>query len=219
MTTTIVYPDAGTGGTTVDGHVRRHAVDQSFSDIRTSAGTGHIDNSVNENCAQLTASATTNQFSVLRRGIMTVDTTAVSATDTISSVTVSVYGSGKDNGLGETALDVVSANPASNNDLVHADYAYTLFGTLPFGSISYASYSTSAYNDIDCSSDVITKGGISKIGLRLSWDTQNSFGGSWSSTPAVTSYQMYFADNAGTTNDPKVTVVHTATARRAIIVS
>lgn len=212
MTTTIVYPDAGTGGTTVDGHVRRSSVDQTFSAIRTGAGVAHSDTSANENCAQLTATSTTDVYSVLRRAIITADTSAVPSGDTVSSFTLSLYGSGKSNGLGDADLDVVTATPASNNDLVNADYLYTNFGTSALGSVAYSSFSTAGYNDIACDVSVVAKGigAITKLGLRLSWDTDNS-APTWS-TGAVTSYQIYFADQAGTTNDPKLTIEHSTPA-------
>lgn len=212
MTTTIVYPDAGTGGTSVDGHVRRSGVSQSFSDIRTATGNAHGDTNANGNCAQLNATASSNLYSVMRRTIITADTSAVPSGDEVSSFTLSIYGSAKTNGLGSPDLDVVTAAPASNNDLVNADYLYTNFGTTPLGSVSYASYSTSGYNDISCDPSVVAKGAsaITKLGLRLSWDTDNS-GPSWSSG-AVTYFECYFADQAGTTNDPKLTIVHAAPA-------
>lgn len=220
MTTTIVYPDAGTGGTTVDGHVRRSSVDQTFSAIRTGAGVAHSDTSANENCAQLTATATTNQYSVLRRSIFTADTNAVPATDTVSAFTFSVYGSAKQNGLGDPDLDVVTATPAANNDLAYADYSYTNFGETALGSVSYASFSTAGYNDISCATTAVTPEGITRIGLRLSWDTDNS-APTWATGTPVSSFQIYFADQAGTTNDPKFTVEHAAPAAdsRVFIIS
>lgn len=218
MTTTIVYPEAGTGGASVDGHVRRSGVDQTFSAIRTGTGSSHSDGVANENAAQLTASTTSEQYSAMRRSIITASTSGVPATDTVSSFTLSLYGSSKSNGLGSPALDVVTANPASYNDLVNGDYAYTLFGETALGSVAYADFSTSGYNDIACAPSVIAKEGVTKLGLRLSWDTQNSFGGSWVSE-AASSFQIYFADQAGTTTDPKLTIVHATATRRVMIIS
>lgn len=212
MTTTIVYPDAGTGGTTVDGHVRRSSVSESFSAIRTGSGVSHADTTAVMNAVQLTAdtSPNTDKYTVLRRSIFTFNTTAVPATDVISAVTFSLYGSAKSNGLGSPDLDVVSATPAANNDLVNADYAYTNFGTSPYGSVAYGSYSTAGYNDIACSTGCVTPEGITRLGVRTSWDTDNS-APTWSSG-AASYYECYFADQAGTTNDPKLTVEHAAPA-------
>lgn len=219
MTTTIVYPDPSTGATTVDGHVRRASVSETFSGIRTGSGSSHGDTWASENCAQLTADATpnTDKYTILRRGIFTADTTGVPSGDTVSSFVFSIYGSAKQNGLGEPDLDVVSATPASNNDLVNADYAYGNFGTSPYGSIAYSAFSTSAYNDITCSPAAVNKAGITKLGLRLAWDTDNS-APTWVSA-AVSSYQIYFADQSGTTNDPKLTIIHSAATRRVFVVA
>ena len=220
MTTTIIYPDAGTGGATVDGHVKRSGVDESFSAIRTGAGVANSATTANENCAQLTATATSNQYSVLRRSIITADSSAVPSGDTVTTFTVSLYGTGKNNELGNPDLDVVTATPASNNALVNDDYTYTNFGTTALGSVAYGSFSKSGYNDISCDVSGVTKAGITKIGLRLSWDTDNS-APTWTTGTPVSSFQIYFADQAGTTNDPKLTIVHAPAggARRVFLVT
>lgn len=219
--TLTAYPNPSTGATTVDGHVRRSSVDQTFANIRTGSGVANSATTAQENILQLTASTTSNQFAVMRRYIWLFDTSSISSGDTISSVTLSIYGSAKTNNLGSPDLDIVTSNPASNNSLANSDYTYTNFGTTVFGSVPYASFSTTGYNDIILTTDSITKASITKLGGRNSWDTDNSFTGSWVSGD-VTSMQAYSADQTGTTNDPKLVVVYTpagASRRRSMQVS
>ncbi len=145
----------------------------------------------------------------MRRYIWLFDTSSISATDSVSSVTLSIYGTAKANGLGSPDLDIVSSNPASNTTLANADYLYTNFGTTVYGSVAYASYSTTGYNDITLTTDSVTKAGITKLGGRNSWDTDNSFTGTWVSGD-VSYMQAYSADQTGTSNDPKLTVTYIA---------
>lgn len=204
--TLTAYPDPSTGATTVDGHVRRSSVNQTFANIRSGAGVVNSSTTAQENILQLTASTTTDQFAVMRRYYWLFDTSSISSGATISSATFSVYGSAKANGIGSPALDIVTATPASNNTLVNGDYAIANFGTTVHGSVAYANYSTSAYNDITLTTTSVTKAGITKFGGRNSWDTSGTFSGTWVSGD-VSSMQAYSADQADITNDPKLVVV------------
>ena len=212
--TLTTYPDADPETTTVDGHTRRGGVNETFSTIRAGAGTANSSATALENCAQLTATTTTNQYSALRRSIYLFDTSSIASGNTISSATLSLYGAAKENGLGSPELDVVSSNPASNTTLVNADHA--TLGTTVYGGVVYDSFSTSAYNDMSLDSAAVTKAGITKLGVRLNWDTDNSFGGTWASG-AASSFQAYTADQSGTTNDPKLVVVYDTARRRVLI--
>lgn len=204
QTELVVYPDAHPESTTVDGYARRVGVDETFATIRAGSGNGNLDTGTNTYAAFLVATATANQYSQLLRGIFLFDTSSIPSGATIISATLSLYGTSKSNGLGSPALDVVSSNPASNTATANGNF--TTLGTTVYGSVSYASYSTSGYNDISLDVACITKAGITKLGTRLSWDTANSFGGSWSNS-ANTSFLCYFADNGS--NKPKLTVVYT----------
>ncbi len=218
--TLTAYPDPDPETTTIDGHVRRSGVDQTFSAIRSGAGTNQSSTSAAQTVAQMIATTTTDQFERLVRFIMLFDTGSVSSPDTVDSVTCSLYGTAKSNGLGSTGLDldIVNSSPASNTALAASDYGNV--GTTVYGSVAYSSYSASAYNDITLSTTAVTKAGITKLGARLSWDTDNSFGGTWASG-AQTYFSANNADQTGTTNDPKLVVVYTvgSTRRRWFVVS
>lgn len=212
------YPDANPESTSVDGHVRRSVASETFGTIRAGAGTNSSDTETEATIARLVASSTSNQYSQMRRAIFLFDTSALTAEATISAATLSLYGSAKSNGLGSPTLDIVSSTPVSSTALVNADYAQ--LGTTVFSDIAYASFSTSAYNDMALNASglaAISKTSISKFGTRIGWDTDNSFGGVWAST-ADTYFQAYFADQAGTTNDPKLVVTYTLPSLGVIII-
>jgi hypothetical protein len=214
MATLTVYPDAGSGATTVDGRVARSISSETFSTIRS--GSGNVAFTSEEFLTQnILASSTSNQYSVVTRLIFTFDTSPLGSSASISSAVFSLYGNGKANGFSGTApeLDVVSATPASNNNLVSADYGQT--GSTPFASVTYSSWTSSVYNDFTLDSNGIanvSKTGISKFATRLNWDTDNSVGGTW-----VSGAEVYFdtkgADASGTTQDPKLVITYTVSAR------
>lgn len=213
--TLTAYPDADPETATVDGHVRRSSVDQTFANIRSGAGVANSATTAQENILQLTCSTTTDQFAVMRRYFWLYDTTSVPSGANVSSVTKSVYGSAKTGNIGSPDLDIVTATPASNTALANGDYAVANFGTTVHGSVTYAGFSTSGYNDITLTTTSITKAGITKFGGRNSWDTDASFTGTWVSGD-VSSMQAYSADQTGTSNDPKLVVVYSTTSIKTV---
>lgn len=207
-TTLVVYPAAGSGGATCDGQVSRDPASETFATIRAGAGTTADNISAQVICG-LNASTTSNQFTLNQRIMLVFDTSPIGASGVISSATLSPYsGTSKTNGLGSPDFHVVSASPASPGTLVAADYAIANFGSTSFASISYASYTINTYNDMALNASGISnvsKTGVSKFGFIHSWDLNNSFTGTWVNSE-VSRVLMKNADQAGTTEDPKLTV-------------
>lgn len=175
------YPGSIGANDPVDGVVSRTTVDETWTTIvagagkGTGVGIGYIN-------IRTIATATSNQFERIERGIICFDTSALTAGATISAVVLSIRGTGKTNGLGSPDLHVCSATPANTNNLVNADYGQ--LGTTSFGNVAYADYSITGYNDITLNASGISnisKTGISKFGTRLSWDINNNFTGTWAS--------------------------------------
>lgn len=216
MTTSTTYPDAHPETSTFDGRVVRGSVDQTLTNIRSGAGNGSSDTDATYQAPRLVASTTTNQFAALYRAIWLFDTSAIPADATINSATLRLYCTAKTTGLGTPELDIVGSNPASNTAVANADYGNV--NTTVHGSIAGASVSTSAYNDITLATTAITKAGITKLGGRLNWDTDNSFTGSWSSG-AGSGFTLVCADNGS--NKPELVVVYTAAGgtRRVMVIS
>jgi len=215
--TLTAYPDAGDPGTTtIDGVVQRSGVNETFGTIRGGAGTLATNATDFLFTAQLDATGTTNQYGRLRRSIALFDTSSLTTSASISSATIGAYGWSKTNALGSADWHVGSATPASNTTLAASDYGNC--GTISFGSIAYASFSTSGYNDITLDSNGlgnISKTGVSKFSFQLSWDINNSFTGSWANS-AISNFDNYSADQAGTTNDPKLVVTYTTSTNYPI---
>ena len=203
--TFIFYPEAGTGGTTSDAIIGRTAVDEIFTTIRGGNGTVVSSTTANNTQAYLKASTTNNQFSHDYRGLFTFDTSGLSATVTITAATLSLYYSGKSNGLGDIDLHVTEATLGDPATPAVTDYQ----------AVSYTSFGSIAYADWDAGYEVITlnqagqdnidKTGISEYATMTDWDVANSFGGVWSSGN-VSYFTCYYADEAGTTKDPKLSV-------------
>jgi hypothetical protein len=205
--TLTAYPDPSFGATTVDGQVTRTGVDETLATIRAGAGNG-VGVSANPLGGNCLASATLNQFQLLRRMIYTFDTSPLGASVEISDVTFSLFGTSKSSALGETPIHIAASSPASNNDLVASDYSNVQ--TTTFGNVAHASYSTTAYNVIVLNADGranIAQTGISKFSAQLGWDIENNFTGLWVATLG-TNFVANTADAAGTANDPKLVVTY-----------
>lgn len=211
------YPDPHTETTSVDGRVSRIiSAGESFSTLRDSAGNNAADSGTTIDTQLQSLSTTTpNLYRDFSRGIFLFDTSSLPDDATISNATISFYGSAKFTTLGSPDFHVASSSPASNTALANSDYGN--IGRLSFGSIANASFSTSGYNDITLDSNgigVISLTGISKYSTQISWDINNSFGGTWGSFKQSL-FRVYGADQTGTTKDPKLTVTYTSSGGSA----
>ena len=212
--TLTVYPDPHTETTTVDGRVYRSSVNEAFATIIAGAGTGVGDAGADNIVCNLVASATSNQFAQLIRGIFLFDTSALGACN-ISAVTLSLNGGAaelgavKTNGLGSPDLHIAGSTTASNTALSNSDYANV--GGTSFGSVTYANIqAVDSYTDWSLNASGITnisKAGVSKFSLRHSWDINGSFTGAWGSG-AASHFGFRLAETAGTTKDPKLVVTY-----------
>lgn len=212
-TTSTFYPDPDTETTSVDGYVGRNSVNETFSTIHNGAGTTSSD--TGGIFISVAASTTSNQFEKILRGLEFFDTSSIPDTDTIDSATLSHYHNERATALDDANIAVVSGTAASDTALVNADYAVANFGSTEFiTAYSIAGLTLNTYKDNTLNASglaAISKTGLTKFGVMLSWDLANSFGGTWSS--AAETYTGYrSADTAGTTQDPKLVVEHSAAA-------
>jgi len=211
MPTITVYPAAGANDP-VDGWVGIGGQNSTFPTIRAVA-TGNDSNVTNASgtYVYIGASTTSNQFSDLYHGYILFDTSAIPSDAVITSATFSLFGTAKSNGLGSPDIHVGASNPASNSNLVNADF--DKISRTSFGSVTYAGWSTSAYNDFTLNASGLSNiskgtGARSKFSVQFSWDINNSFTGAWVSS-AASSFSAYTADQGGTGNDPKLVVTYT----------
>jgi len=205
------FPDANPETTSVDGVVARGGADEAWATLIAGAGNAANDSTTENVCVAISASATTNQFSELERAIFLFDTSSLSAGASISSATLSLTGGvSKSNSLGASPdIDIYTSTPASNTALVSADFSQ-LGTTSQTGSpIPYATWSgSSTYNDFAFNSTGlgnISKTGVSKFGARnASYDVAN-VAPTWVSG-ASSVLRTDYADQTGTSNDPKLVV-------------
>jgi len=211
FSTLTAYPDASSGSTTCDGVVARKNVDETFATIRAGAGT-HVDNTTATDypCGFIDSS-TTNQFVHLLRSIFTFDTSTV--VPTISSTVFSIYVNNYVFTIGNDTNVIVDVSPTANNSFVAGDFNTFTTTTLSDGNIPDNTPTNNAYNSLTFNATGNSKvGAITKVGMRSGWDNANSFGGSWVSVDSRSTLTIYYADQTGTSNDPKLVVTYTITS-------
>ena len=207
--TLVVYPDAGTGGTTVDGGAQQLGT-LPWADLRNGAGSVADDTS-----ATLPLELQTNPlvYSWMWRMIATFDTSPLTSAATVTAATLGLVSPSKvDTAALSPGLVVTSATPAANNALQASDYAQ-LGNTAKSDEIAYAAwdaggenYNTFTLNDMT----LISTTSITKLGVRESEydlpdiDPAMPIFNSWS-------FELVMADTAGTTTDPKLTVTYSTT--------
>lgn len=151
----------------------------------------------------------------LVRSITLFDTSALTASATISAGVLSVSGYSKSNDdLASPNIDIYTSTPASNTTVADSDFAQIGSVSQTGAPISYSGFSTVAYNDFTFNSTGrgnVSKTGVSKFGLRNSnYDV--------AATPPPNlsigqSYLTFYAsDYAGTSSDPKLVVTYTLPA-------
>jgi len=211
MATLTVYPDAGTGGTTMDALLQYlNGSGEDWATIRTQTnGTTASATVVNSFFGRIRTDGNTDKFDIILRGIFLFDTSSLGGDALLSTVTLSLYGTAKIETLtGNNDLDIGSSSPASDNNVVAGDYSQ--IARTSFGSIAYASYSTSAYNDITLNANGISnidKTGISKFSTQIESDMNNTEP-TWVAGNEAMGYSGYYADQSGTTQDPKLTITY-----------
>ena len=208
MSTLIVYPDAGSGAMTVDGYVER-GTNGTWAQLRD--GTGDTANKTDtSNRLGLNAFGSGNTWTTLRRLIWTFDTSPLTIDATVSAATLSLFGCTKFDSLGATpSVNIYSASPASNNNLVAGDFVNT--GTTEYSTtITYASWVT-GQNDFALNATglaALSLSGISRFSSRTANVDVANVEPTWSASNSYT-MNSASADTAGTTSDPTLTITYT----------
>jgi len=208
--TSTFYPDPDAETNTVDGYTVRGGT-LTWSDIHDGVGTGSGDVDATAAIAQLSASATADRWAFMRRGVFGFYTESIPDGDTISSATFSLRGFSISDQFSQSV--VIDRNPpATATALANGDYDLAGWNGVEqaTGRITIASWSTAGYNNFTLNAagiSNINKTGASWFGTRLSGDFDNSE--PVYSASLIARVNIYLADNTGTTNDPKLVVIHT----------
>lgn len=211
-TTTTVYPDADTESTSVDGFVQLATSGETWSGIRNAAnGTSVADSGAGG--SPVLGLESDNTWGVFRREVFLFDTSSITDTDTISSATLSVK---RDDSVSafiddlSQSMGIVSSAPASNTALATGDY--DSFGTTDFATrIALSATSNGSYSDFALNASGlanISKTGVSKFGLRLSSDIDDSE--PTHSANDTSRIGHVYADTSGTASDPVLVIEHAA---------
>ena len=215
-TVTTVYPDADPETATVDGSMTRSQADNTWANLRDGAATSVNSTAASQSFYEQASGASADTYARLRRTGFLWDASSIADTDTKDSAIASFYGAaGATDGLTSAMiLNLTSFAPASNTDLVGGDFAVANFGSTKFvtGGYAQSSWSASAYNDLTLNADGLTNislTGISKFGGRSEHDIDNvAPGGPF--TSQADDVEAVNAETAGTTQDPKLAVTHSA---------
>jgi len=203
-TTSVFYPYA-------DGRVYWTG-NASFSSARTGNGGGSDTGGSGYNMPLLETSGTSNQYSVMTRGLFSFDTSAIPDTDTIDSGTVSFASNNKGNVLCSSVG--ITEGGGTVSSVGTTDYQATI-STSRYNTadITLSSWNTAGtYNDFSLSAtgtSAIDATGYTKIALRLNCDIDNTSPSGWSA--GITAFTHVFnVEEGGTASDPKLTIVHSA---------
>lgn len=221
-TTSTFYPAAG-AASPVDGRLSNNfgASGVSWATMHddTTAGGAYTSNALESLTFLRSYNAT--GITDLSRCIILFDASIISSGDTIDSATLSLFGQAGDDNLTDSSflkeLAIVSSAPAANNNLAVGDFG-SLGTTKLVTNVAVASWSTSAYNDMALNADGLThvstataSDGIVKFGTRGENDRSNT-SITIDASDRYWGMSAYFADQTGTTNDPKLVVVHSASS-------
>lgn len=207
MATTDFYPDASPETSTVDGEVGNSGSARTWATVRAGdAGDYAVDN-FSPITVGVTAATSpdTNKWTILIRGALLFDTSVIGS-QTIISATLNIFVEAG-GGASSHNLDIVAFTPAANTSLSASDY--NQFGTTILGTIARSALTNNAYNAITLNPTglaAINGSGITKLGLRLSPDT-NDVEPTWASG---TTYIVRFraAESSGTGSDPFLQVTY-----------
>ena len=205
------YPDPSVEVTSVDGMVYRVTAGESFSAVRSGSGTTSDDSGTTVTIAISADSDSGTPWDAMRRGIFGFDTSSISDNNLISSATFSIDGSGRSNFYSQSVV-IDRRVPATATALANDDYNIAGWDGVEQASnrITVASWSITVYNDFTLNAaglSNVNKTGVSWLGVRLSGDFDNSEPSWLSVTDASVTGNS--ADQTGTTQDPKLVIVHT----------
>ncbi len=208
-TVSTFYPDSHPESTSVDGDVARGTAG-TWSAIQGGAGTSGDALSAQAD-ARINASGSTDQWATISRLIFLFDTSAIDAGDIISAAYFGFVSSSKQEDFTQS-LSLATTNPASNTNVVPADYS--TFGSVKQATdITVASITSngSTVNQLDMNSTGlgnIDKSGITKLGTRISGDMTNTEP-TWGASD-ITFVRHSMAEETGAGDDrPRLVVTHT----------
>jgi len=216
LTTETFYPDPNVEVTSVDGWMREATATDNWSIMVGAAGDTASDTTALGYAVYISSTITADTWGMLYRSTYLFDTGALPDGAEVLSAILSIYGTGKSDGFSPVIspdVNIYASNPNSNTALVAADYANV--GGVAFCDtpITYAEWDTAGYNDFVLNTSglaAVDVMGVSGFSLRnANYDVAVNTP-TWSSNCGAY-FQGYYADQAGTDEDPKLVVTYSET--------
>jgi len=188
------YSDSDPEVTTVDGFVNRQGYQTTWADLRNGAGTYHMDK-WETLWAFFWASSAANKWTLLRRSIMLFNLASIPPGSLIISARLALWKVNAMDELGAApTFCIVDSTPASNIDLVNADYQQ--LGLTPLSAAySYTTLPIPGWHYIPLNAIGLTRiipGTIVKLGLRdVKYDIGNVI------PPWISAKRSYVEFNSG----------------------
>lgn len=162
------YPDPHPEISSVDGYVTQTG-EQTWASLIAALGNGSNDTWDGVTFVAMGAGYAAGGYNMLSRGIFLFDTSGLPDTAVITAGVLSLYGYGVDDRLfADPDVNIYSALPATNNDLVAGDF--DSLGSTPFSTpILSSAWNLAGYNDFVLNAAgiaAISKVGVSKFGAR-----------------------------------------------------
>lgn len=214
------YSDPDPETATVDGVLRNLGFDVWTNFRNAATSTDAVDNSISGSAQEggsVGLGANTTTWRRLTRSAHLFNTASLTVKAAITSAVFSVYGSGVSAALGSGAdCNICSFTPSSNTALAVADFAS--FGITPYCDtpMTLGAFSTTGYNAFTLNAlgkSAIAKAGITAIGARnFNYDVSNVTPPFSASGDTTDQFDWFYADQPGTTNDPKLEVTFALSA-------
>lgn len=219
MSTMTFVPDANPESTSVDGVVNSNpSPGDTWANVHAGTSLNAFDSFGSDEVA-VSYSATDPGWFLMSRGIMLFDTSALPDDANISAATLSLYITAVTDSMAsnpEPQLDIVDSNPGSNTSLSTTDYGNV--GTTRYASgTDLSSLTTNAVNVINLNATgiaAIDVSGITKFGLRINCDTDNSEPTDLS-TNLSASVDYDSGDSGTPAHRPTLTVTYTSASASA----
>lgn len=217
--TLTVYPDPYSGAAvTTDGQVTRETISESWATIRAAADghTRNVDSAINPYW-RFRYDGAANTWNQLTRSFFLFDTSPIGPNATISSAVLSLrMETLNDPNAWAGTTDIYESSPAASTILDTPDYDQVGSTSQTGSPKTWASLSTTAYTDFTFNATGrgnINSTGISKFGCRnANYDVGGTTPADGSTVNQQHLCQGYYADAAGTANDPRLVVDYTTSA-------
>ena len=203
-TTSTIYPEAGGGGgnTTCDG--RAQSPRSNWDTAHDATDADSVQTALSQDVIAMAYHRGSSVYDIYR-DYFSFDTSVI-GTDTVDSAVYSFYENTSSQAISNadsSSLELVESTQANANDVVVGDYSKT--GVTSYSSLALASVNTNQYNAMTLNGageSFINKTGVTMFAMRNSRDMDDL------APTGRNSVFAFFADETGTTLDPKLVVEH-----------